>query len=268
MRKLFPVLQFCFIAMLTCFSLPSPAVSVNGVDLDVVVSGQGDTLVLFESGFGRGPEVWDSLVAHLPNNIVAVRYARAGSGKSADRGTPSSIEQHLKDLTTLLHQLGSGKKLVLVGHSYGGLLVTEFARRHRDKVSGLLLIDPTVAQQRLWFKAANANAVADEDALLTKILPAPLQAQLRQLNTELDAAGHQVLPLPSDLKTILLTSTRVEAEPMVFVETASGKALWLKLHQALFAEVKNGNHMRLNTVGHNIMQDAPDTVLNALHALL
>lgn len=81
-------------------------------------------------------------------------------------------------------------------------------------------------------------------------------------------AGHEVSPLPSDLKTILLTSTRVESEPMVFVETTAGKALWLKLHQALFAGVRNGSHMRLNTVGHNIMQDEPDTVLNALKTLL
>ena len=81
MRKLLSVLQFCIIAMLTCFSLPSLAVSVNGLDLDVTVSGQGDTLVLFESGFGRGPEVWDSLAAQLPKHIVAVRYARAGIGK-------------------------------------------------------------------------------------------------------------------------------------------------------------------------------------------
>lgn len=268
MRTLVSALQFCIVVMLTCSSLPSLAVSVNGLELDVTVSGQGDTLVLFESGFGRGPQVWDSVVAQLPKQIVVVRYARAGIGKSADRSAPSSIEQHLQDLTALLQQFGTGKKLVLVGHSYGSLLVSEFARRHSDKVAGLLLIDPAVAQQRVWFKAVDANAVAAEDALLSKILPVALQAQLQQLNTELDAAGHQVLPLPSDVKTILLTSTRVETEPMVFVETTSGKALWLKLHQALFAEVKNGNHMRLNTVGHNIMQDAPDTVLNALQALL
>lgn len=112
-----------------------------------------------------------------------------------------------------------------------------------------MLIDPTVAQQRVWFKAADAKAVSAEDALLQNMLPAKLQRQLQQLNQELALAGHEVSPLPSDLKTILLTSIRVESEPMVFVEPTA------KQHQALFAGVRNNSHIQLNTVGHNIMLD-------------
>ncbi|MDP5136450.1 alpha/beta fold hydrolase [Rheinheimera baltica] len=268
MRKIITILMFSLMTAFNCLSLPSLAENINDLDLQVAISGQGDTMVLFESGFGRGPEVWNRIVEQLPSDIITVRYARAGIGQSGERVKTSGIEQHLQDLSSLIQRFGQDKKLILVGHSYGGLVVSEFARRHSDQVAGLLLIDPTVAQQRAWFKAADAKAVADEDKLLAKMLPPRLQAQLQQLNAELDDAGQQVLPLPSDLKTILLTSTRIEPEPMVFIETAAGNTIWLKLHQALFAEVRDGSHLRLPTVGHNIMQEAPQTVLNALQTLL
>jgi len=249
-------------------TLPLAALPVNGLDLEVTISGRGDTVLLFESGFGAGPQVWQQVVAGLPADVMAVRYARAGTGKSADRRQPSGISQHLADLAVLIETYGKHKKLILVGHSYGGLLVSQYARRHAKRLSGLLLIDPAVLQQRHWFKAANAQAVAAEDQLLRRMLPAQLLAQFDKLNNELDHAPTEITPLPSDLKTVLLTSTRVEPNPVAFVETAAGKVQWLRLHQALLDGVKSGSHQRTNQLGHNMMLEDPALVLSALKTLL
>jgi len=268
MRNLLNILKYTLLILSCSFSMQSMALTVNGLDLQVVVSGPGDTVLLFESGFGQGPEVWDKLVAQLPDNVMAVRYARAGIGRSGERPQTSGIAQHLQDLTALAQQYGQGKRLILVGHSYGGLLVSEYARLHHANLGGLLLIDPAVLQQRVWFKAVDADAVAKEDAMLDQMLPPRLQTQLQQLNHELDQAGQQVTPLPSDLNTVLLTSTKVESEPLAFVETAAGKAEWLRLHQALFADIRKGSHLRLDKIGHNMMQEDPTLVLDALKTLL
>lgn len=268
MHNLLSVFVFSVLTLINCVSLPALAMRVNGLELAVTVSGKGDTVLLFESGFGRSGNVWEAVIAQLPPNVTAVRYARAGTGQSEDRAMASGLEQHVNDLTALSQLVAQGKQLILIGHSYGGLVATEFARRYPERLTALVLIDPTVAQQRNWFKQADANAVAAEDALFQRMLPEKLQRQLMQLNQELELAATTVSPLPSELKTILLTSTRTEPEPVAFVETATGKAIWLKLHQALFADVRHGNHQRLNTVGHNIMQDDPQSVLNALKSLL
>ncbi|QSX28667.1 alpha/beta hydrolase [Shewanella cyperi] len=268
MRNLLNIVKYTLITLSCIYSIESTALPVNGLDLQVVVSGHGDTVMLFESGFGQGPEVWDKLVAQLPDNVMAVRYARAGIARSGERPQLSGLKEHLLDLTALAQRYGQGKRLILVGHSYGGLLVSEYARLHHANLGGLLLIDPAVMQQRVWFKAVDADAVAKEDAMLDQMLPPRLQAQLQQLNSELDQAGQQVTPLPSDLNTVLLTSTRVESEPLAFVETAEGKVQWLRLHQALFADVRNGSHLRLDKLGHNMMQEDAPLVLDALKTLL
>lgn len=268
MTKLLNHIIYFALSLSFCFSLQASALPINELNLQVEVSGQGDTVVLFESGFGTGPEVWQPLVDLLPANVIAVRYARAGTGQSPAHNPSTGMAQHLTDLAALAQQVGRGKKLILVGHSYGGLLATEYARQHSAELYGLLLIDPAVMQQRHWFKAADAKAVAAEDVMLSKIMPPTLLPQFQQLNRDLDQAAQQVTALPSDLKTVLLTSTRVEAEPFAFVETAAGKQQWLRLHQALFAEVTNGSHLRTNTLGHNMMQEDPAFVLNALKTLL
>lgn len=41
---------------------------------------------------------------------------------------------------------------VLLGHSFGGLLVRVYASQHRDTISGMVLVDPTTEEQdvRMW----------------------------------------------------------------------------------------------------------------------
>ncbi|WP_419148469.1 alpha/beta fold hydrolase [Pseudoalteromonas 'SMAR'] len=254
--------------MLLTVSKSTPVYAHDTNNLSIELSGNGDTVIVFESGFAQGPGVWEEIITNLPKSVLAIRYHRAGNTPTGNQIEPIGLEHHIQDLKSLITQFASKKRLILVGHSYGGLVVTEFARRFPNSVDSLMLIDPAVKQQRLWFKASNAKAVAEEDALFATMLPPHLLAQLTKLNQTLDDAKPDVVPLPSNVKTILLTSMRVETKPIAFVETAEGKAIWLKLHQALFAKVTKGCHLKLNHVGHDIMRDDPDLVLNHLRALL
>jgi pimeloyl-ACP methyl ester carboxylesterase len=47
------------------------------------------------------------------------------------------------ELNALLMALGVNEKVILVGHSYGGLCAQHFARLYPEKISGLLLVDST-----------------------------------------------------------------------------------------------------------------------------
>jgi pimeloyl-ACP methyl ester carboxylesterase len=61
----------------------------------------------------------------------------------------------IKDLQRLLERAGIAPPYVLVGHSYGGLLVRLFARAHPDQTAGVVLVDAmgrdqTRRQLALW----------------------------------------------------------------------------------------------------------------------
>ena len=241
-------------------------VARTGYSLQAEQQGQGPTTVVFESGFGQGAGVWKDVIADLGPQCRCISYARAGLGQSGSDGQPKTIEQHLQDLDAVIESLAPGQKLVLVGHSYGGLLATEFARRHPERLQGLVLVDPATLSQRHAFKqAARERVLADDQALLS-VLPPKLAADYHLLIAQLDEPSASAPQRQPDLPVALLTSTQVAAEPFVLEETEQGKALWKRQHAELFAGYTRGTH-RYFATGHNIHREDPKAVADAVRAV-
>ncbi len=242
------------------------AVSRGAYSLQAEIHGAGSTTVVFESGFGQGAGVWKDVIADLGADYRCIAYARAGLGKSGTDGQPKTIDAHLADLAAVIDTFAPDRKVVLVGHSYGGLLATEFGRRHPQRVQALILVDPaTMGQRRAFMNADRARVLADDKALLS-MLPREMGADYRLLIEQLDrpnAVQTQAMP---DIPVALLTAVQVAAEPFVFEETAAGKALWKAQHAALFAGFSQGTH-RYFATGHNIHREKPKAVADAIRSM-
>lgn len=234
--------------------------------LQADVQGEGPTTVVFESGFGQGGGVWKEVVAGLGADCHCITYARAGLGGSGSDGKPKSIQAHVADLAAVIDMLAPGRKIVLVGHSYGGLLATEYARHHPERLQGLVLVDPATLGQRHAFQQADRVRVQADDKALLGMLPPALGADYRTLIAQLDAPDAATPQAMPDVPVAMLTSTNVAAEPFVFEETAQGKALWKAQHAALFAAFSRGTHRYLAT-GHNIHREDPAAVVEAIRAV-
>lgn len=193
----------------------------------------------------------------------SVAYARAGLGKSGSDGETKRIDDHLSDLSALIETVAPGQQVILVGHSYGGLLVTEFARRHPQRVRGIVLVAPATISQRLAYRTADAARVQADDAALLAMLPPSMAADYRVLVEQLDAAdaaGERAMP---DVPVALLTATQVADEPSVFEETAAGKVIWRAQHALLFSTFARGVHRYVAT-GHSIAKEDPPAVVQAI----
>jgi proline iminopeptidase len=72
-----------------------------------------------------------------------VYYDQRGRGKSAEDIAPAdvSLESELEDLETVRRHFGLDK-MVILGHSWGALLALEYAVRHPERVSGLVVLTP------------------------------------------------------------------------------------------------------------------------------
>lgn len=235
----------------------------KGYSLQAEQQGQGPITVVFESGFGQGAGVWKDTIANLGAECTCIAYARAGLGKSGTDGAPKTIEQHLQDLGAVMDTLAPDRKVVLVGHSYGGLLVTEFARQHPQRLLGLVLVDPATMGQRHDFLRADRERVLADDKSLLSMLPPTMAEDYKLLIAQLDNAAAATPRSLPDLPVALLTATQVAAEPFVFEETAQGKALWKRQHAELFAGVSRGIHQYYVT-GHNIHRENPKAVGEAI----
>lgn len=83
--------------------------------------------------------------AAVAKHTATCAYDRAGLAWSdAPRGG-LTVESLLADLKALTDQLYPDRPVVLVGHSFGGLLVRLFAERYPERVAGLVLVDTVLA---------------------------------------------------------------------------------------------------------------------------
>ncbi|MDX3664352.1 alpha/beta hydrolase [Streptomyces sp. ID05-26A] len=110
--------------------------------LNVVTSGpssSGVTAVLLH-GWTMDLTTWDRVAAALPGRVV--RYDVRGHGLSAGTGT-GTISDLADDLAAVLEKHAPTGRIVLAGHSLGGMTIMALAEQHPElfsRVSGVALI--------------------------------------------------------------------------------------------------------------------------------
>ena len=82
----------------------------------------------------------------LSDKFHLIYYDQRGRGRSADHVKPEDVtlKSELADLDEVREHLHLDK-VVLLGHSWGTVLALEYALRHPERVSGLVLMDPAPA---------------------------------------------------------------------------------------------------------------------------
>ena len=116
--------------------------TLNGVRTFYTTQGAGPTLVCVHGGPGmsdhRGYAKW---MVPLADEYQLVLYDLRGCGQSGDTPDGSySHEDFVADLDALRAHLGI-EKMALLGTSYGGFISLEYAWRHQDRLSHLILAD-------------------------------------------------------------------------------------------------------------------------------
>ncbi|MBV1853698.1 alpha/beta fold hydrolase [Catellatospora tritici] len=96
-------------------------------------------LVLLHGIGGGGPGDWDTVAAGLSDRFRVYAVDQRGHGRS-DRADAYSIDLLVADLAQLLDALGLDR-IVLVGHSLGGVVAYLFAARHPHRLRALVVED-------------------------------------------------------------------------------------------------------------------------------
>ncbi len=120
---------------------PGRLVDVGGHRLHLLEMGAGSPTVIFEAALGATSRSWALVQPEIAKQARTLAYERAGFGWS-DRGPePRTASRILEELRTLLRNAPVAPPYVLVGHSFGGLVVQLFAAKYPGEVAGLVLVD-------------------------------------------------------------------------------------------------------------------------------
>jgi len=121
--------------------LPPPGVILDGIHI-VRRGPAGGMPVVFEAGIAATHLTWMRVMERLPGDRLAVSYDRRGFGWSPAADSPRNLDNLAADLLRVLDLAGIRQPAILVGHSFGGILVRRFARIYPERVKALLLLDP------------------------------------------------------------------------------------------------------------------------------
>ena len=253
---------FALLLSVACggYNPESRLVGVNGHQLNVRCSGEGTPAVVLISGLATDNHDWVEVEKQVSEFSQVCSYDRFGLGKSDHTDTTSTSQTAVDDLHTLISASGISGPMILVGHSYGGLIAQLYATQHPDKTFGVVLVDSLHAEN-----LERAASVLGEQTMTTFIraltanpegvdIPASLN-QMQRLNlgdTPLTVltAGDQDLPdiIDPDIGRQLITE-------------------WLFSQRELAKLSTTGVQFIAEGSGHCIQCDRPDVVVDAIREM-
>jgi pimeloyl-ACP methyl ester carboxylesterase len=153
-----PIKHFCAITLSACLvfaaTTPEPKplgnlADLGGHRLHVNCTGNGSPTVIVENGLGDFSFDWILVQSRVSRFTRICTYDRAGYAWSGPGPKPRTFAQLNLELRDALSKLGEQGPFVLVGHSYGGPAVRNFATTYPHEVAGIVLVDSSFEGQRV-----------------------------------------------------------------------------------------------------------------------
>jgi pimeloyl-ACP methyl ester carboxylesterase len=240
-------------------------IDVGGRKLDCCVYGKGSPTVVLVSGLEAPQVYWNPVIPDLAAKATVVTYDRAGVGKSELGDLPAHGGQSAKDLQVLLAKLAVPKPYILVGHSFGGMIVRLFASMYPDDVGGLILEDTqhedNLVELRKILRGKDLEAF---DQLMADGFNTPenpkTEADFRDITRE---QLRKSKPLPRVPYVILTAAGRAKAMGPMFSDEAIEEMAKLDavLNDRLAALIPGGRPIIVEGTGHNIHVDKPEALI-------
>lgn len=149
---------------------------VDGLELSYRAQGSGPTLLLLHA-FPLNQRMWDPLVEALADSVHVVTVDLPGFGASQLTDGKQSIDDVADLIADFATRLGH-EKFVLGGLSMGGYIALAFARRHPDRLRGLILAD--------------TKATADTEAARAKRITQITELELKGVRGLAERFPHEV----------------------------------------------------------------------------
>lgn len=169
------------------------SVSAQSIVKRTVVEGEGTPFVMLPGGtvdisalslVSRGME---NLYKVIRMENLNVQYASKGQTLPKDY----SVQMESESLQATLDSLKVTEPIILLGHSYGGLIALDYALKHPEKVTALILLEPPVfgiTDSRYETPAGMKNMLAltkelTPDAEITEDMVARFRCELMDCQT-------------------------------------------------------------------------------------
>ena len=218
---------------------PGTLVELGDHKLHVSCSGHGSPTVVVETGLGDFSFDWTLVQTRVARSTRICTYDRAGYAWSEPGPKPRTFAQLNLELHDALQKLGERGPFVLVGHSFGGPAVRNFAAVYPNDVAGIVLVDS--ASEGMRVSVGGKKTVRLGDGVKVREIPAPREEMSQSEKSTAPVAGQASDPpdldpiyksLPSQEQKMHLWAQNLPA----LAETENNQREWSEIYFAKWLE--------------------------------
>jgi pimeloyl-ACP methyl ester carboxylesterase len=281
--------------------------TVDDAQYHLYCTGQGSPTVLLEAGVGGFSMNWYAVQPELSQHTRVCSYDRLGYGWSQPLNARHNPTQAVGDLHQLLANAGESAPYIMVGHSYGGVLVRAYQAAYPNDVVGIVLVDavhPQLAASVPFYPDALERQLATLEAasgwmrwaIADRELPIPLADQFPEsyqaaytdimlsesfFKASAAEAHYMVTELPKyalpdtvgDLPLVVLSHGLPEPRsflgaPATREQAALAEGTWQQLQADLVTLSPYSRQVIAESSGHNIQFEQPELVIEAVLSVL
>ena len=246
----------------SAYNPESRLVDVGGHQLNIRCAGEGAPAVVLDAGLANDNHAWETVEKRVSEFTQVCSYDRAGLGESeAAAGVPTA-QTASDDLHSLLSAAGIAGPVIVVGHSYGGLIAQLYASQHPDDVAGVILVDSLHPENLV--RAAEILEEQNMAALLRGVQGNPEGVDVVASLDQVRAAGDL-----GDIPLTVITAGRSLLPPFIdrdLFDQLTGS--WLESQRKLARLSSAGAHVIAEESGHCIQCSQPDLVADVIREMV
>ncbi|QFT89087.1 Dihydrolipoyllysine-residue acetyltransferase component of acetoin cleaving system [Bacillus sp. THAF10] len=265
-------------------------IKIDGRQIHAHVTGDGGPTIILEAGMGGTHLDWSFIQDGISKKNTVLSYDRAGYGWSEESARDLTVQQHVNTLRMLLQELRLKPPFVLVGHSYGGLMMREFAATYPQDVASLILIDAvhedwydteqmTIARKTAIQKIQRVHKAGYYFADLgvprlfklhvgSKHLPKEILKETKALGFQAKSYRtiySELSHAEKSVKELQKCPQIPEQIPITVLSAGKQTDVWKQQQQKLAALHKNTEHFTVEDSFHAIPIHKPDAVIHTIN---
>jgi pimeloyl-ACP methyl ester carboxylesterase len=264
-------------------------VTVDSVKLHYVEEGSGQPVIFLHGNGGQLQDFTMSVFKKVDGKFNAIAFDRPGHGYSErPANEPASLDVQTELIHGALVQIGAVKP-ILVGHSWSGALVMDYALKYPDEVKGVVLLGGYVYPEEGYPTEALVPVIPILGDLLVRTLLIPV-GRFKQANSDLDSYYPDTPPddyldltrtmalRPDEIEATAEDERRIDGDlesiythypgvrvPVVILVGDKDKVVNPETQSfRIHKDIPQSKLIVLHNVGHAIQWSSPRAVLHAI----